>query len=479
LPKYSYKRRRVIGSEDFSKIVLISSPSLSVSGEVVFLRTTMDMDKNIYMSQVWLYDEKGLRPLTRGPSDKCPRWNSGGDTVAFTSNERPGKKEGEKGSGLWLVKPGGEPWFLKWFSNGIRWYEWSPDSKRILVITPEGKADEDVKVVDDIPVWFNAMGFIYALKNRLKIVEIDNGEVWSPPLEIGDKEEVLLARFSPDGDRIAYVLQPTRLKPFETLVRVHVVSTGEDYGLMEKPMRIRDFDWSPDGGRIVLKGSLNPRGLPSHLKLWVLDASEESQKPVEAVETERNIDNAMNSDSRGPSCSHTVHWSSDGNIYFHIAYGSEVRLYRAKPLEKPVQLIDGGVVDEFDVEGSNIAYTFMTFNHPNELYMLKNGERRKITSFNDELVEKWGLRETARKAKIPVATLHRLLSRFQQAQERGEVQALLEQSYLGQGDIERIVVLMNEYGSVEYSMAIACEYVDKAKSHSSISLYFLYVKKFS
>lgn len=67
-----------------------------------------------------------------------------------------------------------------------------------------------------------------------------------------------------------------------------------------------------------------------------------------------------------------------------------------------------------------------------------------------------------RQGKITLPLLH--LLHHIDATRRGEVQALLEQSYLGQGDIERIVVLMNEYGSVEYSMAIACEYVDKAKS---------------
>ncbi len=64
--------------------------------------------------------------------------------------------------------------------------------------------------------------------------------------------------------------------------------------------------------------------------------------------------------------------------------------------------------------------------------------------------------------KITLPLLH-LLHHVDETR-RSDVQALLEQSHLDQGDIDRIVALMNEYGSIQYSMAIAREYVDKAKS---------------
>ena len=64
--------------------------------------------------------------------------------------------------------------------------------------------------------------------------------------------------------------------------------------------------------------------------------------------------------------------------------------------------------------------------------------------------------------KITLPLLH-LLHHVDETR-RGDVQALLEQSHLDQSDIDRIVALMNEYGSIQYSMAIAREYVDKAKS---------------
>lgn len=67
-----------------------------------------------------------------------------------------------------------------------------------------------------------------------------------------------------------------------------------------------------------------------------------------------------------------------------------------------------------------------------------------------------------RQGKITLPLLH-LLHHVDDTR-RGDVQALLEQPHLDQGDIERIVALMNEYGSIQYSMTIAREYVEKAKS---------------
>lgn len=67
-----------------------------------------------------------------------------------------------------------------------------------------------------------------------------------------------------------------------------------------------------------------------------------------------------------------------------------------------------------------------------------------------------------RQGKITLPLLH-LLHHVDEIR-RGDVQAVLEQSHVDHGDIERIVALMNEYGSVQYSMTIAREYVDKAKS---------------
>ena len=66
-----------------------------------------------------------------------------------------------------------------------------------------------------------------------------------------------------------------------------------------------------------------------------------------------------------------------------------------------------------------------------------------------------------RQGKITLPLLH-LLQHVDEPR-RGDVQALLEQSHVAQGAVERIVTLMIEYGSVQYSMALAREYVEKAK----------------
>ena len=61
-----------------------------------------------------------------------------------------------------------------------------------------------------------------------------------------------------------------------------------------------------------------------------------------------------------------------------------------------------------------------------------------------------------RQGKITLPLLH-LLQHVDDAR-RDEVQTLLTQSHLKQGDVELIVVLMKEYGSIHYSMTVAREY---------------------
>jgi len=67
-----------------------------------------------------------------------------------------------------------------------------------------------------------------------------------------------------------------------------------------------------------------------------------------------------------------------------------------------------------------------------------------------------------RQGKVTLPLLH-LLHHVDETR-RADIQALLEQLRLGQGDIGNIVALMNEYGSVQHSMMIARQYIDKAKS---------------
>ncbi|WFO74794.1 S9 family peptidase [Desulfurococcaceae archaeon MEX13E-LK6-19] len=380
--------------KDFSKIVFISSPSIHPrEDKVLFVRTRADLDKDKYFSQLWIAELDGeVYPVTRGEKAVCGKWSPDGKTIAFLSDERPGKKENEKGNGLWLVKPGGEPWFIAWFENGVNRYSWFSDSRRILVSSAKGKIHEDVKVIDEIPVWFNGVGYVYGLKPRLYIVYTDNGEVEELQLPIDDKASVIFGEPSPDGKKILYVLRRDNLKPLDNEIHVYDLDTGEDISLLRKPMRVIEAKWSPDGGKIVFRGHHRERGTATHYKVWIVSSREENQDPVLLDNIDRNHGNGMNCDSRGPMCQDDLWWDTSGYIYYPLAVGGEVWLVRTRPGNEPEVIIRGGVVDEFSVSNNRVAYTFMTFDHPNEVYMYIDGRQVKLTGFNDRLVKEWGLR---------------------------------------------------------------------------------------
>ncbi len=382
--------------EDFSKIVFVSAPNIGIHGKILFLRTTTDLDKNIYVSQLWIYDNGALYPLTKGPSDKYGKWSPSGDLVAFINNQRPGKppNEKEKGSGLWLIRTKGEPWFLHWFPNGVSSFHWFSDSRRILVLSNRGKIDENVKIIDTMPIWYNGVGWVYGFQGWVYVVEVDNGEIWEPEISIGKEQDIVYATPSPDGRKIAYVLRIDRRKPILHEIHVFDLGSSEDYTVIKEPMRVIKIVWSPDGKYLVFKGNRLPRGLASNHRLWIIDSSQRGQEPILVNDFDRNHANNMNCDSRGFGHGNDLHWDIDNYIYYLAAWGGEVRLYRIKPFSnEPELLVSGGVVDEFSVYNGKVAYTYMTSSHPNELYLLENSKQEKLTGFNDGLVERWGLKK--------------------------------------------------------------------------------------
>ncbi len=371
---------------DIGKLVLVSDPHINRSTrDIAFTATRINLDKDRYESSIWLVDLSGeAKGFTRGVNDRCPRWSPDSRLLSFISkresDEKPGIAE------LWLMKPGSaEPWKLLVAEGGIRHYEWSPDSRKILFISRVGGGEkEDVRIIDDVPVWFNGEGWIHGTRRHLFIVDVPSGIV--EQVTSGD-QEVLYASWSPDSRKIAMVVSVDRLKPFLTNIEILDLETGERKTLLEKPMVIRDLAWSPEGGRLVFRGHAMPRGLSSHLKLWLI--GEDGGEPERISVIDLDINNMANSDARGPSCARSLIWSPDGYIYYPVAAGGEVHLYRVKPHEEPEKLVEGGVVDDFDASESLVAYTYMRADEPPELYALDPGEGPvKLTGFNEYFLSK-------------------------------------------------------------------------------------------
>ncbi|MEM0484999.1 MAG: S9 family peptidase [Pyrobaculum sp.] len=376
-----------LSPEDLAKLVLVSNPD-AAGGKVFFTVTRISLENDRYESSIWACEGEVCKPVLPGPFDTAARASPDGSKIAFLSRRGFGDKD--KGVGLWVAEWGGEPRQLAKFL-GVFDFSWSPGGEALAVVAYEGSPEGDVKHVERLPLWINDFGFAYNVSSHLYLVDSYSGVV--EKITDGDVR-VLKAAWAPDGRRIAYAVARDLLKPYLQDVVVLDLKTGEQMTAASGFSSVSDIAWSPDGRHIAFTGHLRPRGLSSHSRIWVLEEGEGPR--CVTCGFVYNVGNSVNSDVRGPSFARALYWAGDG-LLFQATVGGTVGVFRAA-LSGDVEpvLTPGGVVDEFVPLGGAIVYTYMEANKPKELYIWDGGEPRRLTRFNDFVLERWKLRRPSR-----------------------------------------------------------------------------------
>lgn len=380
---------RPLKADDIGRLTLVSDPKISPAGDkFVFTVTKPDLQEDKYISNLWLYDfkEKTYTQLTSGGSDHSPEWSPDGKHISFISRRTLGKDE--RGNELWILdlKRGCEPRLLLKSEGGVSNVRWSPDGKYMIYISQVGKIDEDVKVIESIPIWFNGRGFIYNLYSHLFLLDVASGNIRQ--LTNGSRD-VQYAEWSPDGRYIAYIVNEDRMKPYINEIYLYDVKSGEANKLTKGDMVIWDLAWDPTGKYIVFRGHKLERGLSTHLKLWILSIETNDIKIL--LDLDRQLSNTMNSDVRGPSSARYLQWIGD-YIYFPVAISGYTHLYRVDINGAYSPVVDGElVVENFSIHRDIIVLTLMTSVSPPEAYLFHNKTLERLTSFNDFLLEEVSL----------------------------------------------------------------------------------------
>ena len=377
---------------DISSFTLISSPEMHKSGsKALFVVSKPDVDKNTYISRIWNVDlrSRSVEELTEGPSDTCPKWRPDGEAFSFLS--RRGLKEVELGQGFWIWRPGkAEPYMVRLFKGGVSHYEWCPNSRDVALISTLGKPEEDIKEIEEIPIWSNGEGFTYSSWNSLLLLDSLTGEV----KELTPKNlDIKAITCSSNGKMAAYISVPDRLKPFLNEVHIINIETGDDRKVAEG-LTAYDIQWSPNSKYLALLGHRRPRGLLSHKRVLIIDL--DSKEEIDLTgKLDRSVGNSMNSDVRGPSCSRSFKWVGD-YIYFLVNDEGRVKLLKTDLGGNFTEVValEKGVVDEFDATDSGeLIYTVMTPTSLKELYALIKGESVKLTEFSDSIIKEYDLTE--------------------------------------------------------------------------------------
>ncbi|UCH56683.1 MAG: PD40 domain-containing protein, partial [Candidatus Bathyarchaeota archaeon] len=259
---------RKLQIDDLAGFVAVSDPQISPSlDKVAFVTVRADKERDDYESIIWVVNKSDGRPVRflSGGKDRHPRWSPEGRQLLFVSDR--GLKEGEKGAGLW-VSPvyGGEPRLIVRIEKGIGDPRWSADGGKVFFVSGVGEEDEEVRVIDSIPIWFDAMGFTYHRRMQLHSVDVASGVVTQ--LTEGETS-VVTAAPSNKGDKIAYAVVADELNPGIVDLFVLDLETGES-SEVASGFVIASICWSPDDEYVAFLGNDRSRGYPTHMCVWTV-----------------------------------------------------------------------------------------------------------------------------------------------------------------------------------------------------------------
>ncbi len=382
---------RRLSLEDFSRLVHVGDPQVSPDGRYVAVSVVRpQLEDNRYLREIWVYDAETLEPRAtlQSESDSSPRWSPDGVKLLFTS--RRGLKREEKGEALYVYHiGGGEPRLVYKAKYGVSMAVWMPDSRQILAIVkkPVRSVDEDGDYVDirGLPVWFDGEGFVEEYRSHIMLVDYYSGV--GRELTSGDFN-VVYAKPSPDGARIAALVSREKLRPHITEVVLYDTATGREEVLVRGSYSFSALDWSPDGRRLVLQGSNLPRGLASHEHLWLLDL-ETRQLTCLTCRYDRNTRPAVSSDTAWPRGSFDPFWTSRGEIFFVMADRCRTTIYKlspdgnVEPLMEPGEYVVYGFSSSRD--GSLVVFSRTSPGEPGDVWLLRrdSGEVVRLTRFNE------------------------------------------------------------------------------------------------
>ncbi len=339
----------------FGRFVYVSSVSIADDGRTVsFLITKANFEKDKYENTIVIKDaytetEKYINDAT------LPKISPNGKWIAFVRNK-------DKKSFLCVADTYTLSERKLCEYENIRNILWSPDSKYLLIVTQEKDKDEHMFFVDDVPVWFDGMGFLSKRKEVLRVIDFFSGEelnftetdifttvVWHSATVVFSKpkfKESLWARYD------TFIFDP-KSGDVETLFE----NTG---------MCVVDSD----GKRLLFHGKPTLKNFSEHRYLYVYDGKE-----LISI-TERFVFN----NSAGKLDSY-------GNVYFTSDEKGKITL---KYIGKSLNIIcgDKSWVTGFDVsKNGNVVFIKETERTPGDIYFW-DGNLKKLTYYNDELIER-------------------------------------------------------------------------------------------
>lgn len=397
---YPQDSKRPITIDDFFKMKSVRNPKISPDGKwVAYTVSEMDLKKDKSETRIWMIRSDGTGgaiPMTaKGNSAGNPRWSPDGKYLSFTASR--GKGEGGKPnpSQVWtLNRMGGEAQQITKVKQGVRGYEWSPDSKRLLLsirdpkpheLTADTKDDKKPKpfVIDRLQFKRDYAGYLDRFRTHLYVQNIGDEKAEPRQITSGDYDDSQ-AVWSPDGKSIAFVSNRTKEPDSNPNSDIWVVSadnTDKGKTILQVTKNEREDSnptWSPDGKTIAYTTVTAPLKVMWYAtnKLATISASG-GTPTILTANLDRNI--------RRPR------FSADGkSVWFMLEDSGEQHLASMSLASKKLNRHIAGeqIVRDFDVQGNTVTPLITNPKTPLEIFTFKSGQLKQTTFSNKKLLDK-------------------------------------------------------------------------------------------
>ena len=368
--------------EDIGRLVTVSDPRVSPDGaHVAFVVTHVDLPGNRYRSAVWVVPADGsapARPLTAGDRRAtAPRWSPDGSRVAVTT----APDDGDPALEVVPFAVPGETYRVCSRDEGIRDVAWSPDGTRLAFVSrvraPRYAQGDDDRArpprrIDRLTARLDDVGWTVDRPAGLFCVRADG--TGGPVLLLAGPPDHGGAAWSPDGRTLATSAARGERRDVEPVSDVHLV----DATAPAAPRTLGDCEltrwdpaFSPDGTRVAV---LVEHGTvwPAFTRVAVVDVATGEGRTLVAG---RDLHVSA---VREPL------WDG-GSVVVAAEDRGDAHLYRVPADGSPSSLLVGGsrTVTGYDLAGGTLAFTATTHAELAEVFTVVDGVERRLTVFGE------------------------------------------------------------------------------------------------
>ena len=373
---------------DLLRYRFLSAPRFSPRGDkIAFLVHKGNYDDNCYASDIWLCDIPSgeARPLTSSGKEKSFTWKGDGRSILFASARKEGKKTE---TALYTIDiAGGEalPW--RTIERPLSSLSLGTDGTLLAlgVFEPplDNPYDAEMYCFSQIPFCSNGKGFTGQKKKSL-VSFTPGGEEQRLTPEDMDVENYVL---SPSRNRaLAWGPRFASVKGrYNALFEIDLASGKSEELLPGTDFCCKWADWL-DGEVLVAGSDLKTWGINENVKFYFLKDGD--LLPL-TPDLDRGLRNSVGSDCRYGCTDLNLAFSADGDKAWFVStdnYNSHLHTLDKNGTIEQVTL-ELSSIDDWRVQNGRAAVVGMKGLALEELYLVENGEERRLTNFNGWLEE--------------------------------------------------------------------------------------------